>query len=68
MSVGAIVTLAAALGALVSLGALVALIVVYGGYEQGLQSFADALEPAIEEADRRRRDPARGRNRQRHSR
>jgi hypothetical protein len=50
MSVGAIVTLAAALGALVSLGALVALTVVYGGYDQGLQAFADALEPAIEEA------------------
>ncbi len=50
MSVGAIVTLAAALGALISAGALVALIVVYGGYEQGLRSFADALEPAIEEA------------------
>ena len=31
-------------------GALVALIVVYGGYEAGLQSFADALQPAIEEA------------------
>ena len=50
MPVGAIVTLAAALGALISIGALAALIVVYGGYEQGLQSFADALEPAIEEA------------------
>lgn len=50
MSVGAIVAFAAALGALISLGALVALIVVYGGYEKGLQSFADALEPAIEEA------------------
>jgi hypothetical protein len=49
-SVGAIVTLAAALGALVSLGALVALVVIYGGYEKGLQSFAEALEPAIEEA------------------
>ncbi len=50
ISVGAIVTLAAALGALIGLGALAALIVVYGGYENGLQSFADALEPAIEEA------------------
>ncbi len=50
MSVGAILTLAAAFGALISLGALVALIVVYGGYEKGLQSFADALQPAIEEA------------------
>jgi hypothetical protein len=50
MSVGAIVTLAAVLGALVSLGALAALIVAYGGYDQGLQSFADALETTIEEA------------------
>jgi hypothetical protein len=50
MPVGAIVALAAALGALVSLGALVALIVVYGGYAKGLQAFADALAPAIEEA------------------
>ncbi len=64
MSVGAIVTLAAALGALVSLGALVALIVVYGGYDKGLQSFADALEPAIEEATGGGRASARGRNRQ----
>jgi hypothetical protein len=50
MPVGMIVTLAAALGALISLGALVALIVIYGGYEQGLRAFADALEPAIREA------------------
>ncbi|MGD0642441.1 MAG: DUF2232 domain-containing protein [Roseiarcus sp.] len=50
MSVGAIVTLAAVLGALISLAALVALIVVYGGYDKGLQAFADALQPAIEEA------------------
>lgn len=48
--VGAIVTLAALLGVLISVGALGALMVVYGGYENGLQSFADALEPAIEEA------------------
>jgi hypothetical protein len=50
MSVGAIVALAAALGAIISLGALIGLMVRYGGYESGLQSFADALEPAIEEA------------------
>jgi hypothetical protein len=50
ISVGAIVTLAAAFGALIGLGALATLIVVYGGYDKGLQSFADALEPAIEEA------------------
>jgi hypothetical protein len=50
MSVGAIVTAAAALGALISLGAVAALIVVYGGYEKGLQSFAEALQPAIEDA------------------
>jgi Predicted membrane protein (DUF2232) len=50
VSVGAIVTFAAGLGALISLGALAALILVYGGYEQGLHSFADALEPAIEDA------------------
>jgi len=50
MSVGAIVTLGAALGALISLVALAALIMVYGGYDKGLQSLADALEPVIEEA------------------
>ncbi len=50
MPVGAIVTLAALLGALISIGALGALMAVYGGYENGLQSFASALEPAIEEA------------------
>ncbi len=50
MSVGAIVTLAAMLGGLISLGALLALILIYGGYDQGLQSFADALQPAIDEA------------------
>ncbi|MFZ1962068.1 MAG: DUF2232 domain-containing protein [Roseiarcus sp.] len=48
--VGAIVTLAAVFAALISAGALVALILVYGGYEQGLQAFADALQPAIGEA------------------
>jgi hypothetical protein len=46
MSVGAIVTLAAALAAAISLGALAALIVVCGGYDQVLQSFADAIEEA----------------------
>jgi hypothetical protein len=49
-SVGAIVTLAAALGALVSLCALIALIVVYGGYDQGIQSFVGALAPTIDQA------------------
>ncbi len=50
MSVGAIVTFAAGLGVLISLGALIALFVRYGGYAKGLQVFADSLEPAIEEA------------------
>jgi len=50
VSPGVIVTVAAALGALISLGAIAALIVVYGGYEKGLQSFAEALRPAIEDA------------------
>jgi len=48
--VGAIVTFAVAIAAIVGLGGLVALIVVYGGYEKGLQAFADALAPAIEQA------------------
>ena len=50
MPVGAIVTLAAAFAALVGFGGLTALIVVYGGYENGLQAFVAALAPAIEQA------------------
>ena len=50
MSVGAIVTFAAALAALTGFAGLTALIVVYGGYDKGLQAFADALAPAIEQA------------------
>jgi hypothetical protein len=50
VSPGAIVTVAAARGARISLGAIAALMLVYGGYEKGLQSFAEALQPAIEDA------------------
>jgi hypothetical protein len=50
MPVGAVVTFAAALAALIGLGGLTALIVVYGGYEKALQAFAESLAPAIEDA------------------
>jgi Predicted membrane protein (DUF2232) len=50
VSVGTIVTLATIFSALIGVGALTALIVVYGGYENGLRAFADVLEPAIDDA------------------
>lgn len=47
---GALVITAAVFGALVSVGALVAMIVAYGGYEKGVAAFADKVQPALEEA------------------
>lgn len=49
-SVGAIVTLAAAIAVLLGFGGLTALILVYGGYEKGLEAFAAALAQAIGQA------------------
>jgi hypothetical protein len=48
--VGAIVTLAAGLGALAGLTGLATLIIGYGGYEAGLQALISGLTPAIEQA------------------
>jgi hypothetical protein len=48
--VGAVVTLAAALGALAGLAGLATLIIGYSGYEAGLQALVSELTPAIEQA------------------
>jgi hypothetical protein len=48
--VGAVVTLAAALGALAGLAGLATLIIGYSGYEAGLQALISELTPAIEQA------------------
>jgi hypothetical protein len=48
--VGAVVMLAAALGALAGLAGLATLIIGYGGYEAGLQALISELTPAIEKA------------------
>ncbi|MBV8474574.1 MAG: DUF2232 domain-containing protein [Hyphomicrobiales bacterium] len=50
VSVGAIVAFAAGLSAMIGVGGLTALIVVYGSFEKGLQAFADSLAPALQEA------------------
>ena len=47
---GALVLIAAGFGALVSLGALVAMIVTFGGYGKGVAAFAEKVQPALEEA------------------
>ena len=49
-SVGALVVAAAAIGIAIGAGALVAMIVVYGGYEKGIEAVAEFLRPAIEDA------------------
>jgi hypothetical protein len=48
--VGGLVVTAATLGALISVGALISMIVVYGGYEKGVEGYTNLLQPAIEEA------------------
>ncbi len=48
--IGAVVTLAAVLGALAGLAGLATLIFVYSGYEAGLQALVTELTPAIEDA------------------
>jgi len=48
--VGAVVALAAGLGALAGLAGLVTLIIGYSGYEAGLQALISELTPAIEQA------------------
>jgi len=48
--VGAVVALAAGLGALAGLAGLATLIIGYGGYEAGLQALISELTPAIEQA------------------
>jgi hypothetical protein len=49
-SVGAIVVAAAGIGVLLGGGALLAMIVVYGGYQKGVEAVANYLQPAIDEA------------------
>jgi hypothetical protein len=49
-TVGAIVLVAACAGVLISVGALVSMIVVYGGYQKGVESFSKMLEPVIQES------------------
>jgi hypothetical protein len=49
-SVGALVVVAAGIGIVIGAGALIAMIVVYGGYQKGVEGVANFLRPAIEEA------------------
>jgi len=49
-SVGAIVVVAAGVGVAIGACALVAMIVVYGGYQKGVEAVANFLRPAIEES------------------
>jgi Predicted membrane protein (DUF2232) len=49
-SLGTLATTAAALGALVSAGALGAMVVIYGGYAQAVTGFRELLQPTITEA------------------
>jgi hypothetical protein len=48
--VGLIVTAAAIIGVLVGLGALLSLIVLYGGYQQGVDALVSQIAPDIQEA------------------
>jgi hypothetical protein len=48
--VGTLVVVAAGVGIAIGAGALVAMIVVYGGYQKGVETVATFLRPAIEEA------------------
>ena len=48
--VGTLVVVAAGIGIAIGSGALVAMIVVYGGYQKGVETVATFLRPAIEEA------------------
>jgi hypothetical protein len=48
--VGLVVTAASIVGALVGLGALVSLIVLYGGYEKGVDALVSQVTPDIQEA------------------
>ena len=63
--IGAVVTLAAALGALAGLAGLATLIIGYSGYEAGLQALIADLTPAIEQSPRGRCRAARRRQRPR---
>jgi hypothetical protein len=47
---GALALTAAAFGALVSLGALVAMILAYGGYANGVAAITEKMQPALAEA------------------
>jgi hypothetical protein len=49
-SLGAIVMTAAGLGMAISAGSLIALILVYGGYDKGVAAFADLLQPTVQDA------------------
>jgi hypothetical protein len=49
-SVGMLVIAAAAIGIAVSVGALIWMMVVSGGYEKGVAAFSEMLRPAIEDA------------------
>jgi hypothetical protein len=50
VGVGTLVTIAAGFGALISASALVALIIIYGGYQQGLEGYTNLLLPPLREA------------------
>ncbi len=49
-SVGAMTLAAAGFGVVISFGALVTLIVVYGGYENGVTTISEMLRPTLQEA------------------
>jgi hypothetical protein len=50
IGVGALATVAAGIGALISVSALVAMILIYGGYQQGVDGYTKLLLPALREA------------------
>ena len=48
--VGVVVTIAAVIGSLIGLGALVSLFVLYGGYQKGVDALVQQVTPDIQEA------------------
>jgi hypothetical protein len=48
--IGIVVTVAAIISALIGLGALISLIVVYGGYEKGVEAVVRQVMPNVQEA------------------
>jgi Predicted membrane protein (DUF2232) len=48
--VGLIVTAAAVVGVLIGLGALLSLVILYGGYQQGVEALVNQVTPDIQEA------------------